>query len=74
MLTVQIDTETEDALAELTSDGRSLADVVRDAIRQAAWRRQEQQAQRDAERLAGDPADRAEAQAIMQDMDDLRAW
>ncbi|MFI6452801.1 hypothetical protein ACIBF6_14705 [Streptosporangium amethystogenes] len=41
MLTVQIDTETEDTLAELTSDGRSLADVVRDAIRQAAWRRQE---------------------------------
>lgn len=74
MLTVQIDMETEDALAELISDGGSLADVVRDAIHQAAWRRQEQQAQRDAERLAGDPADRAETQAIMHDMDDLRAW
>ncbi|MBC6468945.1 hypothetical protein HKK74_26130 [Actinomadura alba] len=74
MLTVNIDPETEKALTELTSDGRSATDVIREAIRRAAWRRHMELAELDAKRLASDPEDRAEAQAIMRDMEDLRAW
>ncbi|MEV0755842.1 hypothetical protein [Streptosporangium sp. NPDC050280] len=82
MLTVEIDVETERILAELTADGRSAADVIREALQVMARLRDTErdraqwmeQARADAERLANDPADRAEAEAIMRDMGYLRTW
>ena len=68
------DLRTEAALAELTSEGRSTDDVIRDAILMAQRLHRAEVAQVEAEALARDPADRAEAEAIMRDMDELRAW
>ena len=41
----------------------------------AAWRqRQAEQLRAEAEALAADPDDRAEAKAVLADMESLRAW
>ncbi|MEV4751374.1 hypothetical protein ACFQVD_00245 [Streptosporangium amethystogenes subsp. fukuiense] len=80
MLTVEIYSDTEWILSELTSDDRSAADVIGEAIRLAAGLRRAErdrvrwmeQASADAQRLADDPADRAEIEAIMRDMENLR--
>ncbi|MEU9832636.1 hypothetical protein AB0D67_13995 [Streptosporangium sp. NPDC048047] len=74
MLTVDLDTRAEKALDELTSDGRSVNDAVREALLIAQRLRRMELAQMAAERLAGDPADRAEAESIMRDTEHLRAW
>ncbi|GIH71549.1 hypothetical protein [Sphaerimonospora thailandensis] len=74
MLTVELDVKAEKALGELTSDGRSASEAVREALLIAQRLRRMEQAQVAAERLANDPADRAEAEAIMRDTEHLRAW
>jgi hypothetical protein len=48
--------------------------VIREAIL-AAWRlRQAERLRAEAEAVAGDPDDVAEAKAVLADMEDLRAW
>ncbi len=73
VVTFQADPRTEAALADLTADGHTSDEVIRDAILMA-WRlRRAEVARQEAEALAADPDDRAEAEAIMRDMDALRA-
>ncbi|MEV7012639.1 hypothetical protein [Streptosporangium sp. NPDC051022] len=74
MLTVDLDAKAEKALSELTSDGRSPTEVVREALVIAQRLHRLEAARVSAERLAHDPADRAEAEAIMKDTEHLRAW
>ncbi|MER5318456.1 hypothetical protein [Streptosporangium roseum] len=74
MLTVDLDAKAEKALGELTSDGRSVNDAVREALVVAQRLRRMELARIAAERLSNDPADRAEAEAIMKDTEHLRAW
>lgn len=69
-LTIRTDTELEMALTALTADGRTKTAVVKDALLEAFFRLVRQQA----EQAAADPGDRAEAQAILAEMDTLRAW
>ncbi|MGW0590354.1 hypothetical protein [Streptosporangium sp. NPDC002607] len=74
MLTVEIDSDTEKILSELTSEGRSTTDVIREAIRIAGRLRWLEQARADAERLANDPDDLAEIRAIQREFGDSDAW
>lgn len=59
---------------ELTSGDRDRSQVIREAVL-AAWRtRREEQVRAEAEPVAADPEDRAEARTVLADMDSLRAW
>jgi predicted transcriptional regulator len=73
-ITFRYDGEVEQALAELTSDGRERSQVIREAIL-TAWHAGQAAALRaEAEALAADPDDRAEARNVLSDMESLRAW
>ncbi len=73
-ITFRTDTDIDRALADLTSGERDRSQVIRDAII-AAWRaRRTELLRAEAEALAADPQDRAEARAVLADMEPLRAW
>jgi predicted transcriptional regulator len=73
-ITFRTDDEVDRALTELSSGDRDRSQVIRDAII-AAWRRQhDEQLRAEAEAVAADPDDRAEARAVLADMESLRAW
>lgn len=74
MLTVEIDPKTEQILTRLTASGRSTTDVVREAIRLAGQLQWMEQARADASRLADDPDDLAEIEAIRGEFGDANAW
>jgi len=73
-ITFRADDDVDRALADLTSGDRDRSQVIRDAIL-TAWRtRRAEQLRGEAEALAADPDDRAEARAVLSDMESLRAW
>jgi predicted transcriptional regulator len=73
-ITFRADDEVNRALADLTSGDRDRSQVIREAIL-AAWRSRHQERLRsEAESLAADTDDRAEARAVLADMEVLRAW
>jgi predicted transcriptional regulator len=73
-ITFRADDEVDRALAELSAENRDRSQVIRDAIL-AAWRlRRREQLRAEAEAVASDPDDRAEARAVLADMESLRAW
>ncbi len=74
VITFRADDEVDHALAELTDGDRDRSQVIRDAIL-AAWRTRHNDLLRaEAEAVAADPDDRAEARAVLNDMESLRAW
>jgi predicted transcriptional regulator len=74
VITFRADDDVDQALADLTSGNRDRSQVIREAIL-AAWRAQrEKQLRAEAEAVAADPDDRAEARAVLADMESLRAW
>ncbi|MFT4125190.1 MAG: hypothetical protein QM662_03040 [Gordonia sp. (in: high G+C Gram-positive bacteria)] len=73
-ITFRPDEETRRALDELTSDGASVSTVVREALMEAAARHARARLRSEAEGLAADPDDRAEAAQVLRDMETLRAW
>lgn len=73
-ITFRADDEVDHALAELSGGNRDRSQVIRDAIL-VAWRlRRQEQLRAEAEAVAADPDDRAEARAVLADMESLRAW
>jgi predicted transcriptional regulator len=73
-ITFRADDDVDRALAELTSGDRDRSQVIREAIL-AAWRaRRAEQLRAEAEAVASDPDDVAEAHAVLADMESLRAW
>ncbi|HEY0530207.1 MAG TPA: hypothetical protein VGD29_01250 [Actinoplanes sp.] len=73
-ITFRADDEVDRALADLTSADRDRSQVIREAIL-AAWRlRRAERLRAEAEAVAADPDDVAEARAVLADMEDLRAW
>ncbi len=71
-LHVRLDAAAEAALNVVRADGLNDSDAVRTALREAAARRRASSAlQEEAARLAADPADRAEMQAVREEMADL---
>lgn len=73
-LTVRTDEQTERALRDLTADGTSQSEVIRQAIHQAWRERQYAQMEAESKRLLADPHEQAEIRALREDMDALSAW
>ena len=73
VITFRADEEVDQALAELSDGERDRSQVIRDAIL-AAWRQRRAALLRAAAAaVAGDADDRAEARAVLADMESLRA-
>jgi hypothetical protein len=73
-ITFRPDEDAQRALDALTADGSPVSSVVRSALIEAARARARRQLRGEAEQLAADPADRAEAAQVLRDMETLRAW
>jgi hypothetical protein len=73
-ITFRPDEDAERALEVLTADGTAVSAAVRSALIDAARSRAQQRVRAEAEALAGDAADRAEAAQVLRDMETLRAW
>jgi hypothetical protein len=73
-ITFRPDEDTSKALEVLTKDGTPVSAVVRTALIDAARRKASAAIRAEAERLAEDESDRAEAMQVLRDMETLRAW
>ena len=73
-ITFRPDEDTQRALDVLTADGTAVSTVVRSALIDAARTRAQTRLRSEAEALAADPADRAEAAQVLRDLETLRAW
>lgn len=73
-ITFRPDEDTARALEVLTSDGTPVSAAVRAALIAAARDRARASLRKEAEALAADEQDRAEAAQVLRDMETLRAW
>lgn len=73
-ITFRPDDDARLALEELTSDGTPVSTAVREALIAAAAKHAKSRLRAEAEALAADSDDRAEAAQVLQDMGTLRAW
>jgi hypothetical protein len=73
-ITFRPDADASKALAVLTRDGASISAAVRAALIEAARRKAAAAIRAEAEELAADETDRAEAMQVLRDMEKLRAW
>jgi hypothetical protein len=73
-ITFRPDEDASRALAVLTRDGTPVSSAVRTALLDAARREAATTIRAEAEKLAADEADRAEAMQVLRDMETLRAW
>jgi hypothetical protein len=74
MITFRPDEDASKALAALTKDGTPVSTAVRTALIDAARRKAAAAIRAEAETLAEDEDDRAEAMQVLRDMETLRAW
>jgi hypothetical protein len=73
-ITFRPDEDASKALAALTKDGTPVSTAVRTALIDAARRKAAAAIRAEAEGLAADEDDRAEASQVLRDMETLRAW
>lgn len=73
-ITFRPDQDAQRALDALTADGTTVSTAVRSALIDAARERARRRLRSEAEILAADAEDRAEAAQILKDMETLRAW
>jgi len=73
-ITFRPDEDAARALEVLTRDGTSVSTAVRAALIDAARHRAAASLRAEAEALAADEQDRAEAVQVLRDMETLRAW
>ena len=73
-ITFRPDEDAARALAVLTRDGTPVSTAVRAALLYAARVRARSTLRVEAEALAADELDRAEAAQVLRDMETLRAW
>jgi len=73
-ITFRPDEDTSKALEVLTKDGTTVSAAVRSALIDAACRKAGAAIRAEAESLAEDESDRAEAMQVLRDMETLRAW
>jgi hypothetical protein len=62
------------ALAELTADGTTVSDAIRQALVDAVRLRRREQMRRESLEASADPTDRVESKRVLTEMDELRAW
>lgn len=68
------DERSERALVELTSDGATVSDAIRQALVDAVRLRRREQMRFESREVAADPADLEESRRVRTEMDDVRAW
>jgi hypothetical protein len=73
-ITFRLDDDASRALKALTSDGTPVSTAVRAALIDAARRKAAALLRAEAEALAADEEDRAEAAEVLRGMETLRAW
>lgn len=73
LISIRLDPETEQALDVLTRGGKSRSAAIRKALVEAARRRSAADLRQEAAAAAADPVDRAEAAAVAELMESLRA-
>jgi uncharacterized protein (DUF1684 family) len=73
-ITFRPDKDASLALEILTRDGTPVSTAARAALIEAARRQASQRLRAEAEELAADEEDRAEAARVLRDMETLRAW
>jgi Arc/MetJ-type ribon-helix-helix transcriptional regulator len=73
LISVRLDEQAQRALEELTRGGRDRSAAVRAALIEASARRRDDGLVAEAEALAADEADRAEAETVLAMMESLRA-
>jgi hypothetical protein len=73
-ITFRPDADASRALDVLTEDGTPVSMAVRAALIEAAHRKANAAIRAEAEDLAADESDRAEAMQVLRDMETLRAW
>ena len=74
VLNFRTDDRSEEALAELTADGSTTSEAIRQALVDAVRLRRREQMRAESRELANDEQDRAESRRVLVDMDELRAW
>lgn len=74
VLNFRTDERSERALAELTADGTTTSEAIRQALVDAVRLRRREQMRAESLELANDESDRAESRRVLADMDELRAW
>jgi len=73
-ITFRPDEDAARALEVLTRDGTPVSSAVRSALIEAARQRAVASLRAEAQALAADEQDRAEAVQVLRDMETLRAW
>lgn len=73
VVTFRTDESTDKALAELSTDGRTVSDVIRQALVDAARQLKREQMRRESSAMAADPEDLAESRRVLAEMEELRA-
>ncbi len=68
------DERSEQALAELMSDGTAASEAIRQALVDAVRLRRREQMRAESRALLNDEADIAESRRVLADMDEIRAW
>lgn len=68
------DKRSDEALAELTADGSTVSDAVRQALIDSVRLRRREQMRRESLDVASDPAELEESRRLLGEMETLRAW
>ncbi len=74
VLNFRTDERSEEALAELTADGSTTSEAIRQALVDAVRLRRREQMRAESRELVNDDEDRAESRRVLAEMDELRAW
>ena len=74
VLNFRTDERSERALAELTSDGSTTSEAIRQALVDAVRLRRREQMRAESLALMNDDDDRAESRRVSEEIDELRAW
>ncbi|MES2094071.1 MAG: hypothetical protein V4531_09705 [Actinomycetota bacterium] len=68
------DQSSERALAELTADGTTVSDAIRQSLVDSVRLRRREQMRRESSEVSGDAAELAESRQVAAELDELRAW
>ena len=74
VVTFRADRQSEQALAELTADGSSISQAIRQALVDAVRLRRREQMRRESLEASANPADLAESRQVLAEIEELRAW
>jgi len=68
------DERSDRALAELTADGATVSEAIRQALVDAVRLRRREQMRRESREVSEDLREVAESKAVLREMEALRAW